>query len=147
MTAWRPLTWLLSSMPTGTYNIASADMTAWRPSTWYLYSMPTGTYNIASADMAAWTTVTGIYYFSMPVMLVSASSFSTQAGMTTLDLHSITLLAPAVNQVLADLVVSLTIRGSVKCTVNLSGTDAAPTGQGLTDKATLIAAGWTVTTN
>jgi hypothetical protein len=27
------------------------------------------------------------------------------------------------------------------------GTNAAPTGQGLTDKATLIGAGWTVTTN
>lgn len=32
--------------------------------------------------------------------------------------------------------------------INLSGgTNAAPTGQGLTDKATLITAGWTVTTN
>lgn len=32
--------------------------------------------------------------------------------------------------------------------IDLSGgTNAAPTGQGLTDKATLIAANWTVTTN
>jgi len=30
--------------------------------------------------------------------------------------------------------------------VDLSGTDAAPSAAGLTDKATLIAAGWSVTT-
>jgi len=32
-------------------------------------------------------------------------------------------------------------------TLNLAGTNAAPTGQGITDKATLNSRGWTVTTN
>jgi len=53
----------------------------------------------------------------------------------------------AVNAILADLVVAQA-GGNPVCTVSLSGgTNAAPTGQGLLDKATLIAAKWTVTTN
>jgi len=31
--------------------------------------------------------------------------------------------------------------------LNLGGTNSAPTGQGITDKATLVSRGWTVTTN
>lgn len=53
----------------------------------------------------------------------------------------------SVNEILSSLVadpVALAADG----TLDLSGgTNAAPTGQGITDKATLIAAGWTVTTN
>lgn len=51
------------------------------------------------------------------------------------------------NEILANFV-ALTDSYSIHCTVDLSGgTNAAPTGQGITDKATLIGAGWTVTTN
>ncbi len=65
MAAWRPVIWLLYSMPAGEYNIDSSDMAAWRPVTWYLYSMPAGTYNIDSSDMAEWRPM---YWFlhSMP---------------------------------------------------------------------------------
>jgi hypothetical protein len=78
---------------------------------------------------------------------VVAGSFATQKSMNTAHFGSNALPAAAVNQVLADCVVSLGISGRVVCTVNLAGgTNAAPTGQGLTDKATLVAAGWTVTT-
>lgn len=50
------------------------------------------------------------------------------------------------NAILADLV---PFAGGVSGgTINLSGgTNAAPTGQGITDKAALILAGWTVNTN
>jgi hypothetical protein len=52
----------------------------------------------------------------------------------------------AVNRILADLVLAQA-GGNPICNVLLSGgSNAAPTGQGLTDKATLIAAGWTVVT-
>ena len=110
--------------------------------------MPTGTYSISSANMTAWTSATGIYHYSMlTAPTITASSFSTQPLMTALNLSGNGLTATAVNQVLADLVVSLGIRGTTKCTVTLGGTNAAPTGQGLLDKATLVAAGWTVTTS
>lgn len=57
------------------------------------------------------------------------------------------LSAAAVNQILADFVTNLAARPGVG-TINLSGgTNAAPTGQGLIDKAAIQAHGWTVTTN
>ena len=128
--------------------ISSADMSAWRPTNWYLYIMPTGTYTIASSDMSAWTGMTTLYYYNMPsAITVTANTLSTQVAMTTLNLSNDALAAAAVNQVLADLVTSLTGRGSTKCTTTLNGTNAAPTGTGVTNKATLVAAGWTVTTN
>jgi hypothetical protein len=83
----------------------------------------------------------------MPAITVTANTLSTQVAMTTLNLSNDALAAAAVNQVLADLVTSLTGRGSTKCTTTLNGTNAAPTGTGVTNKATLVAAGWTVTTN
>jgi hypothetical protein len=50
-----------------------------------------------------------------------------------------------VNAILASLVAANRTTGGV---LNLGGSgNAAPTGQGLTDKATLISRGWTVTTN
>jgi hypothetical protein len=73
MAAWRPTTWLLFSMPAGTYSIASADMAAWRPTEWRLFSMPAGTYSIASADMAAWRP-TGWQLYSMPAGTYSIAS-------------------------------------------------------------------------
>jgi hypothetical protein len=79
---------------------------------------------------------------------VVAGSFATQKSLSYIDMSGNALPAAAVNQVLADFVVSLGISGRVVCTVTLSGgTNAAPTGQGILDKATLVAAGWTVTTN
>lgn len=58
---------------------------------------------------------------------------------------SINLLpAVAVNAILADFVAA----GAVSGALNVGGTgNAAPTGQGLVDKATLQGLGWTVTTN
>jgi hypothetical protein len=79
---------------------------------------------------------------------VVAGSFATQKSMATAHFGRNALAATAVNQILADFVVSLGISGRVSCTVNLDGgTNAAPTGQGITDRNTLVAAGWTVTVN
>ena len=57
--------------------------------------------------------------------------------------------AADINAILADLVINEAAGDSGRdCTVDLSGgTNAAPTGQGVTDVGTLTAAGWTVTTN
>ena len=88
-----------------------------------------------------------------------AGSFATQANLTSLSFYNNCIgcgsnpyvgggfSAAVVNQILADLVASLALPGRVVCTVNLAQWAAAPTGQGLLDKATLIAAGWTVTTD
>ena len=56
------------------------------------------------------------------------------------------LPADTINALLAAFVAAG--RNSGTCGLNLGGTgNAAPTGQGLIDKATLISRGWTVTTN
>jgi hypothetical protein len=88
MTAWRPTTWYLSSMPTGTYNIASSDMSAWRPTTWYMFSMPAGTYNIASSDMTAWRPTTW-YMYSMPAGTYTINTSNISAwNPSTFDCHA-----------------------------------------------------------
>ena len=57
--------------------------------------------------------------------------------------------AADINAILADLRTSSGLANRVACTVKLEGgTNAAPTGQGITDKTFLNAIeGWTVTTN
>jgi hypothetical protein len=58
------------------------------------------------------------------------------------------LTSAAVNAILAAFVAAGRTSASGTCILNLGGTgNAAPTDQGLTDKATLISRGWTVTTN
>lgn len=76
-----------------------------------------------------------------------AGSFATQKSATLLAFGVNALSSAAVNQILADCVASLG-GGRVACTVTLQGgTNGAPTGQGIIDKAALITAGWTVVTN
>ena len=83
MSAWRPTTWELASMPTGTYTISSADMSAWRPAYWELYSMLTGgTYSISSADMSAWRPTTW-ELLSMPTGTYTISSADMSAWRPT----------------------------------------------------------------
>lgn len=58
------------------------------------------------------------------------------------------LTSAAVNAILAAFVAAGRTSASGTCILNLGGTgNAAPTGQGLTDKTTLISRGWNVTTN
>lgn len=58
------------------------------------------------------------------------------------------LPASAINAILAAFVAAGRTSGDGTCLINISGTgNAAPTGQGITDKATLVSRGWTVTTN
>lgn len=63
---------------------------------------------------------------------------------TTIDLTNCALTSASVNHILARCVAA----GVTTCTIALEGgTNGAPTGQGATDKADLITAGNTVTTN
>lgn len=76
------------------------------------------------------------------------SGFAGGIGSRSLEIvnfYNNSLSAAAINQLLADLVVAQA-DGNPHCHVDLEVGNAAPTGQGLTDKATLITAGWTVNT-
>jgi hypothetical protein len=70
---------------------------------------------------------------------------SISAGSTLADFSGNAMSASEVNALLAFLVANYP---DLMWTLDLSGgTNAAPTGQGITDKNTLISNGWTVTTN
>ena len=93
------------------------------------------------------------YFFdgsNIPITSINCGAlFSWQrehSGSPDADFSGCALSEASVNAVLANFATN--IYGGGDQILNLSGgTNAAPTGQGLTDKATLIAAGWTVTTN
>lgn len=98
--------------------------------------------------MAACTALTLVELNGCLFTDYTAGCFATQKNLATLRLYDNQLSSAAVNAILADLVASLG-GGRVGCTVQLHlGSNGAPTGQGITDKATLNGtAGWTVTTN
>ncbi|MDD5065382.1 MAG: hypothetical protein PHQ35_11565 [Phycisphaerae bacterium] len=79
-----------------------------------------------------------------------SNSFTSYAGaslpvsLTTLRLVSSALPSATINSLLAMLVANGASGGTFTCN---GGTNGAPTGQGITDKATLITRSWTVTTN
>jgi len=101
-------------------------------------------------SFAACTNLDRLYCYNNSFSGYESGGFATQAGLSTLDMHDNAIIAAAdINQILADLVTSSSLGGRVGCTVKLEGgTNAAPTGQGITDKDTLNAIdGWTVTTN
>ena len=69
---------------------------------------------------------------------------SVPVSLKTFRANSNQLTATAVNAILADFVAA----GATNGTLNLGDPgNAAPTGQGLTDKQTLLSRGWSVTTN
>lgn len=70
------------------------------------------------------------------------------ATLGTFESQGALLTAEAVNAILAAFVAAGRTSASGTCVLNLDGTgNAAPTGQGITDKTTLQSRGWTVTTN
>lgn len=77
--------------------------------------------------------------------LASAPGLTTNVGLMTVNMSGDALPAAQVNQVLADLVTCCLMNAGA---VDLSGgTNAAPTGAGITAAAALSMAGWTVITN
>ena len=113
----------------------------------YCYS---NSFSGALPSFDACTSLVNFYCSSNSFSGYELGGFATQISLATLDMHDNAITAAAdINAILADLVTSSSLGGRVGCTVNLEGgTNAAPTGQGATDKATLNAIeGWTVTTN
>jgi len=79
---------------------------------------------------------TALVTFSCPVWL--------PAGGSTINFNNCALLAASVNQILARCVAAGVTTGNIDLS---GGTNAAPTGQGILDKATLIFVGNAVVTN
>jgi hypothetical protein len=114
------------------------------------------TFNISSsgftgaiANFAPCTALTSWVCNGNSLSGYTTGSFATQPNLATLTITAVQLTVTAVNAILADLVTSLSLPGRVGCTVDLRyGSNAAPTGAGVTNKAILNAtSGWTVTTN
>ena len=132
MSAWRPTTWYLYAMPTGTYTISSADMSAWRPATWYLFSMPTGgTYSISSADMSAWTTTQTLYLYANVGQVTTINSYTDFTGLvalSNLQLQNNALTQAQVNAVLQGLWTARASFTYATPSLTINGTNAAPSG-------------------
>lgn len=102
-------------------------------------------------DMNEMVNATSIWAPNNAFTTYTPGTLTTQILATSIQLHNSGAPASFVNAVLADCVVNEAARpgSSPNCTLLIGGTtnpNAAPTGQGILDKATLVAAGWTVTT-
>jgi hypothetical protein len=108
-----------------------------------------GSFAPICSDLSTCTALTDIAFTVSSMTGVVPGSLATQKNLAGVSFYYCALNAAAVNQVLADLVASLSLSGRVACSVNLTAPSmAAPTGQGLVDKATLNGtAGWSVSTN
>ena len=132
VSAWRPTDFRLSSMPSGyggTFD--SADVSAWRPSTFWLSNMPSGyggTFD--SADVSAWRP-TNFYLYSMPSgysFTLSAADFSAWTGVTNSRMDGNALTQAQVDAVLLGLYTAAQSRTVTGGSMNLSGSNAAPSG-------------------
>jgi hypothetical protein len=131
MSAWRPTTWELASMPTGTYTISSSDMSSWRPATWYLISMPTGTYTISSSDMSAWTTTQTLNLYANVGQVTTINSYTNFTGLVALhnlQLQNNALTQAQVNAVLQGLWTARASFTYATPLLTINGTNAAPSG-------------------
>ena len=91
------------------------------------------------------TALTAFYCYSNQLTGVE-TGFAVTPSLGDFQVQNNNLTAAAVNAILAAFVAANRTTGTR--ILNLGGTgNAAPTGQGLTDKATLVSRGWTVTTN
>ena len=134
VSAWRPTSFYLYSMPSGyagTFN--SSDVSAWRPTELRLYSMPSGyagTFN--SSDVSAWRP-TYFRLYSMPVatytITISDGGFdgwNTKA--LTFQMQGNSLSQAQVDQILSDFWTGYSTRTAAGGSINVGGSNAAPSG-------------------
>ena len=110
----------------------------------YLHLGGTG----VSGDITAVSSLTSLMYlylYSTGVSGATSPTINSIPSLATCSLSSDSLPQVAVDTILSDAVDSLSLGGRVTCALGLSG-NAAPSAAGLNDKATLVSAGWTVTT-
>jgi len=104
--------------------------------------------NTFSGTLPSFANCTGLVYFSCHVNAFTDYTSQTIATTcTTWRCETNQFPATAINAMLANMVTNLASRPTGG-TMNLSGVgNAAPTGQGITDKGLIAAKPWTVTTN
>ena len=109
----------------------SVDVAGWTPTTFYLFAMPAGyagTFN--SADVAGWTPTTFSLY-SMPVgyTITAGGGFANFTTTTNFQVQGNGLNQATVNAILWELYqASVAPRTGVAGTINVAGTNAAPSG-------------------
>ncbi len=129
-------------------NLFSGSIPTFAPCTllqiWYGFD------NAFSGTLPSFATCTALTDFRAQTNQLTdytAGGFATQKSLAILNLSGNLLPASAVNAILADCVTSIGGAAHVACTLSLQAGNAAPTGQGITDRGTLVTAGWTVTTS
>jgi len=110
--------------------IDTSDMAGWTPAYWLCYSMPAGgTYTIDTSDMASWTPA---YWScnSMPAgsVTIGAGSFNGWKSATSILINDNGLLQAAVDAALSSLWTMFASRTATGGTINIGGTNAAPSG-------------------
>lgn len=133
--AWLPTSFSLYSMPAGyagTFN--SADVATWRPTTMRLLAMPAGyTGTFDNADVADWRP-TSFLFHTMPVatytITITANGFAAwSTGLNSFQMQGNSLSQAQVNAILWDLYQAAKVpRTATGGTINLGGTNAAPSG-------------------
>ena len=108
--------------------------------------------NSFSGTLPSFAACTNLSYFYCHTNSFSgyeSGGLATQPNLAKVYLENNAISNAAdINAILADLRTSYDLPGRVTCIVKLEGgTNAAPTGQGVTDRGFLNANGWTVTTN
>ena len=130
MTAWTSGFWWLYSMPAGTYTIDTADIALLLPLYWYLFSMPAGTYSIDTSDIAAWTP-TFFLLRSMPVgtvFTIAQADFNGWITTTNFQMQNNGLPQADVDAIFQGFYGGFAARTAVGGTINVGGTNAAPSG-------------------
>lgn len=154
MINWRPASWRMYSMPTGNYSVNSADMIDWRPTNW-ICSMPAGNYSINSAHMVDWRPTNYQLYvpsgshiinsahmadwrpttyqtYSMPVgstsWTLAANHFAGWVGCNNFQCQNNGFNTTQVNTLLWGMYQAATARTATGGTINVGGTNAAPSG-------------------
>ena len=132
VSSWRPSEFYLHSMPVayaGTFN--SADASSWRPGYFWFFGLPgiAGTFN--SADVSSWNPTT---FFINNIksatytVTVTAGGFAGFKAVTSFRIYDNALAQAAVDQVLADFWTAFATRTGAAGTINVGGTNAAPSG-------------------
>ena len=121
-----------NSLPAGSSGtFDSADVSAWRPSNFYLYSMPSGySGTFDSADVSAWRP-TDFFLYSMPSgysFTLAAADFSAWTSTANLQMQDNALTQAQVDAVLLGLYTAAQSRTVTGGSMNLSGSNAAPSG-------------------
>jgi len=133
VSSWSPTRFYLYAMPagySGTFN--SSDVSSWSPTFFYLFDMPSGyggTFD--SADVSSWSPAR-FYLYSMPgsysFTITDDASFSGWTTTTDFQMQGNNLTQAQVDTILYSLYSMTTSRTASNGTINVSGSNAAPSG-------------------